>query len=79
MTTNTVVAGIGAAAALVAAGFWRWASLVTVPNNIDTFIGALQWIGRLNAYGAMAAVVGALCATYLFARQIRHGSGFQRR
>ncbi len=70
MTINTVVAGVGAAASLLAAGLWLWASLVSVPDNIDTFIEALQRASRFNAYGAGAAAVAALCATFLFARQI---------
>ena len=53
-----VVAAIAAAAT---AFFWFWASIVPVPENIDTFIGALQWIGRLNAYGATCGGIGAVC------------------
>ena len=68
---NKVVSGTGALASLFAAGFWLWASLVPVPDNLDTFIGALQHIAQLNAYGAGSAVVAALCGTTLFARQFR--------
>ena len=71
MTINAVVAGAGAVAGILAAGWWLWASLVPVPDNIDTFIGALQWASRLNAYGAGAAAVAAICAAVLFARQIQ--------
>ncbi len=70
MAINTVVAGVGAVAIFLAAGLWLWASLVPVPDNIDTFIEALQRASRLNAYSAGAAAVAALCATFLFARQI---------
>ncbi len=70
MTINAVVSGLGAAASLLAAGLWLWASLESVPDNMDTFIGALQRASRLNAYGATAASVAALCATILFARQV---------
>ncbi len=70
MTINAVVAGLGAVAGLLAAAFWLWASLVPVPDNIDAFIAALQRASRLNAVGAGAAAMVALCATFLFARQV---------
>ena len=70
MAINTVVAGVGAVAIVLAAGLWLWASLVPVPDNIDTFIEALQRASRLNAYGAGAVAVAALCAAFRFARQI---------
>ncbi len=70
MIINTIVSGLGVVASVMAASLWLGASLVPVPDNIDTFIGALQRASRLNAYGAAAAAVAALCATLLFARQI---------
>ena len=70
MTINAVVSGLGVVASVLAASLWLWASLIPVPDNIDTFIGALQRASRLNAYGASAAAVFALCAAFLFARQI---------
>jgi hypothetical protein len=36
--------------------------LLEVPNNIDTFIDALQKISRVNAWGAFAASIAAACA-----------------
>ena len=72
MTINTIVAGVGVVASVLAAGLWLWASLVPVPDNIDTFIDALQRASRLNAYGAAAAAVAALCAAFLFSRQVGH-------
>ena len=69
MTFNLVVSGIGVVAAILAAWFWLRAALVSVPDNQDTFIAALQRASRFNAYGAWSAVVGALCAALLFARQ----------
>jgi len=60
-TLTTVVGSVGTIAALLAAIFWLWASLVHVPDNVDTFIAALQWASRLNSYGAMAASVAAIC------------------
>lgn len=57
---------LGLFASLSAAVCWLRASLIEVPDNIDTFIGELQRIGRWNAWGATAACVAALCAAYLF-------------
>ncbi len=70
MTIDSIVAGLGAVAGVLAAALWLWASLVPIPDNIDAFIGALQRASRLNAYGAGAAAMAALCATFLFVRQI---------
>ena len=70
MSFTTVVSGIGAIAGAFAAYFWLQASLVEVPDNIDTIVGELMRASRLNAYGAVAAVVGSLCAVVLFARQV---------
>ena len=70
MAIDTVVSGLGVVASVLAASLWLWASLVPVPDNIDTFIGALQRASRLNAFGAGAAAVAAICAALLFARQI---------
>ena len=62
----TTIAGIGTVAALVAALFWFWSSMITVPDNINTFIGKLQKISRLSAYAAMAAGVAAICGAIVF-------------
>ena len=70
MTIDSIIAGLGAVAGVLAAALWLWASLVPIPANIDAFIGALQRASRLNAYGAGAAAMAALCATFLFVRQI---------
>ena len=70
MGINTAVSGLGVVASVVAASFWLWASRVTVPDNIDTFIAALQRASRLNSYGAAAASMAALCAAFLFSRQM---------
>lgn len=64
--TDRIVLLVGGLASLVAAALWLWASLIKVPDNIDTFIGELQLIGRVNSWAAMAAVVAALCAAYGF-------------
>jgi hypothetical protein len=44
--------------------------LINVPNNIDTVVGELQRIGKVNAWAAEAALVAAVCAAYTFWRQI---------
>jgi hypothetical protein len=67
---DTIVTSVGLVASLAAAGFWLWGSLIEVPNNIDTIVGELQRIGRLNAWAALAALVAALCAAYVFSRQM---------
>lgn len=61
-----IVSGVGAVAALFAAVLWFYASIIQVPDNIDTFIAALQRVSRVNAYGAMFATVAAVCASILF-------------
>ena len=70
MTFDIFVSGIGALAALVAAGFWISASLVNVPDNIDTFIAALQRASRRSSYAAFSAAVAAICGAILFAQQV---------
>jgi hypothetical protein len=48
-SVDKIVTAVGLVASLAAAGFWLWASLIDVPNNIDTIVGDLQRVGRLNA------------------------------
>jgi hypothetical protein len=67
----------GMLAALGAAVLWLWASLVEVPDNIDTIVGEFQRIGRLNAWAALAALVGALCAAYGFWRKLSVDAGLE--
>jgi hypothetical protein len=45
-------------------------SLIEVPDNINTIVGELQRIGRMNALAAFAALVAALCAAHAFWRQL---------
>jgi hypothetical protein len=52
---DKIVASVGLLASLTAAVFWLWVSLIEVPDNIDTIVGELQRIGRVNAWAAMAA------------------------
>jgi hypothetical protein len=59
---------LGVITSLGAAGLWLWSSLIKVPDNIDTFIGALQRIGRVNAWAALCSCGAAVCAAYAFAR-----------
>ncbi|MFY9958397.1 hypothetical protein [Bradyrhizobium sp.] len=42
---DKIVSSVGLLSSLVAAVFWLWASLVKVPDNIDTFVHKLQRIG----------------------------------
>jgi hypothetical protein len=70
MNLDFIVGFAGVMATFVAGAFWLWASLIKVPDNIDTFISVLQRVGRINAYGAWSACVAALCAAYTFARTI---------
>jgi hypothetical protein len=46
------------------------ASLIDVPDNIDTIVGELQRMGRWNAWAAFAAFVAALCTAYALWRNI---------
>jgi hypothetical protein len=67
---DKIVASVGLLASLGAAFFWLWGSLIEVPDNIDTIVGELQRVGRLNAWAALAALVAALCAAHAFWRQM---------
>lgn len=59
----------GLFAVLAAAGFWFSASAGGLPDNLDTFLPALQHASRLNSYAALAAGVGAICGLILFAEE----------
>jgi hypothetical protein len=63
---DNIVCAIGLIASALAAVLWFRASLVEVPNNVNAIAGELQRIGRLNAWGAFAASVAAVCAAYTF-------------
>ncbi len=51
----------------MAAAFWLSSARVTVPDNQDTFIAALQRIGKLNSIGAAGASAAAIAALVLWA------------
>lgn len=51
---------------MVAAGFWLASARAEVRDSMDHFIEDLRKVSRLNARGALAAVVSALCASALF-------------
>jgi hypothetical protein len=53
---------IGVVAALAAAGLWLRASVIDVPDNIDTIAGEIQRVGRWNTWAAFASFVAALCS-----------------
>ncbi|GMV63985.1 MAG: hypothetical protein AMXMBFR74_31520 [Parvibaculum sp.] len=61
-----VITALGVLFSLLAAGFWFCASVLDVPDNIDTFIDALRKISRMNAFGALSAALAALCAAGSF-------------
>jgi hypothetical protein len=65
-----IVRIVGCLSSLAAAGFWWYASILPVPDNIDTFIEGLQRISRWNSYAAMAAGLAALCGAYEFTRAL---------
>lgn len=69
-TVDKYVAAVGALASLAAGGLWLWASLLPVPDNLDTFIAKLQLISRANAFAAACATVAALCAAYGFLKSL---------
>ena len=58
---------VGGLSSLTAAILWLYASMLNAPDNIDTFIGELQQISRLNSYAALAAGVAAFCGVLGFA------------
>jgi hypothetical protein len=71
MTIADCVVGIaGGVSSLAAAVLWLYASVLKVPDNIDTFIGELRRISKWNAHAAMAAGVAAFCSVYAFAKQV---------
>jgi hypothetical protein len=59
-----VIGIVGVIAALAAAGLWLRASVLKVPDNLDTIVGELQRMGRWNAWAAFASFVAALCGAY---------------
>lgn len=67
---DRAIALLGVIFSLLAAGLWLWASLIKVPDNIDTIVGKLQRMGRVNAGAAGAAVIAATCAAYGFWRSM---------
>ncbi len=73
-TLTFVVGTMGSIAAIAAAIFWLWGSRIHVPNDIDNFIGVLQRVSRLNAYGAIAASLAAICGLLVlwFGRQVSY-------
>ena len=70
MTLEMGVATIGMLASFVAACLWFWASVIVVPDNIDTIVHELQRISRINALAAFATLIAALCVAYGFWRQL---------
>ena len=71
MRLDFAVGALGVLTTLAAGALWLWVSLIPVPDNLDTFIGDLQHISQINAYGAGFACAAAICGAYTFARTIR--------
>ena len=65
-----VIGIVGVLSSLAAAGLWLYASRMRVKLNTDSIEDDLREMSRWNAYAAMAAFVAAVCAAYVFARQI---------
>jgi hypothetical protein len=78
MRMNVILPVSAAIASLVAAVYWLLASLVPVPDNIDTLVSELQRAARLNSYGALAASIAATLGAILAIRQIKR-EGVNRR
>jgi hypothetical protein len=60
---------VGTLAGVISAVYWLRAALVPVRDNVDVIVDDLQRIGELNAIGAGAACIAAVCGSFLFARQ----------
>jgi hypothetical protein len=57
----TRIVDVASLAALVTAAYYWWkASEITVPDNQDTFIAALQKIGRFSKRASIANVFAAV-------------------
>lgn len=69
MKVDNFAVALAALSSLVAASFWIWSSRVEIPNNMDTFIAALQLANRLSGYAALAAAVAAFCGLFLCVRR----------
>jgi hypothetical protein len=65
-TVHLVLTGVGAFATLIAAINWLQASRIQVPDNIDTFIPALQSISMMNAPERRRQHIAAACGFVLF-------------
>jgi hypothetical protein len=64
------IAGIGGVLSSFAAAFlWWYASVLEVPDNIDTFIEALQEISRWNSRAAIASGIAAVCLAFTFTKE----------
>ncbi|MEQ9813990.1 MAG: hypothetical protein RLO50_14515 [Azospirillaceae bacterium] len=68
--TEAIVTGVGALSALVAAVCWALSARVEIRDRVDLIVGDLQRAARWNSRGAGAAVVSAVCAVVLFAREL---------
>jgi hypothetical protein len=65
-----IIGIVGVLSSLAAAGLWLYASRMRVMLSVDSLETDLREMSRWNAYAAIATFVAALCAAYVFARQI---------
>jgi len=65
-----VITGVGTVSAIAAGTLWLYASLLEVPDNVDTIVRELQRVSRWNSYAAIAACIAAFCAAYGFASSL---------
>ena len=61
-TLLTIIGSVGVVATALAAAFWFLASVLEVPDNIHTFLSALQRVSQINAWAASASGAAAVCA-----------------
>lgn len=69
-TIDFVVGILGVLSSLAAAALWLKSALVKMIVSPDTIEAELREINWWNARAAMAAFVAALCAAYVFGRQV---------
>ena len=49
---------------LAGACFWLWSALISVPDNLDTFIYVLQHQGRISRWAAVATAASVLSQAF---------------
>jgi hypothetical protein len=68
---DKIVGVMSVVASISAAGFWLWASLVNVPDNIDTFVGKLTMDRAIECGGGICRMrCRNLCSIYVLATDV---------